>query len=160
MIRSATQQDAEAIAALYNHYVDNTVVTFEEEPVTGAEIARRIEHVTRTHPWLTYEKQGALVGYAYAAPWHSRCAYRLSVETTIYLDVKHLGEGIGSALYAALIAELRERRFHCAIGGIALPNDASVALHEKLGFRKAGEFKEVGYKLGRWIDVGYWELFL
>jgi phosphinothricin acetyltransferase len=160
VIRPATPQDAEAIAALYGHYVDNTVVTFEEEPVTGAEIARRIEHVTRTHPWFAYEKQGALVGYAYAAPWHLRCAYRLSVETTIYLDVNHLGQGIGSQLYGGLIAELKQRKFHCAIGGIALPNDASVALHEKLGFRKAGEFKEVGYKLGRWIDVGYWELFL
>lgn len=160
MIRAITRDDAERIAILYNYYIEKTVITFEEEPIDAAEMNRRIDKVTQTHPWLGQEQDGVLAGYAYAAPWHSRCAYRLSAETTIYVDSHYLGMGIGFSLYGALIEQLRARGFHCAIGGIALPNQASVALHKKLGFRKVAEFEEVGWKFGRWINVGYWELIL
>jgi phosphinothricin acetyltransferase len=101
-----------------------------------------------------------MVGYAYAKPWRPRSAYRFSVETTIYIAPGYQRRGVGAALYRDLLAALRQLDVHAAVGGIALPNDASVALHERLGFKKVGQFVEIGFKLGRWVDVGYWELIL
>ena len=159
MIRTASTADADAIASIYNHYVRETVVTFEEEPVSPAEIAGRIGEVAAASlPWLVAEQAGVVVGYARATKWRPRSAYRYSVETTIYLSPQHLGGGIGTHLYRHLIEELKGRGLHLAIGGVALPNAASVALHEKLGFRKVAHFNEVGFKFGRWIDVAYWQL--
>ena len=160
MIRAATTSDAERIAAIYNHYVEHTVVTFEEKRVTREEMARRIERVSDGFPWLVWDEAADVLAYAYAVRWHARAAYRLTVETTVYVDPGFFGREIGRSLYCELIDELRGRDFHCAIGCIALPNDASIALHEKLGFEKIGEFREVGRKFGRWIDVGYWELII
>ncbi|HWA27119.1 MAG TPA: arsinothricin resistance N-acetyltransferase ArsN1 family B [Lacunisphaera sp.] len=161
MIRSATTADAATIARIYNHYVTNTIVTFEEEAVSGREIANRIAEVqTAGRPWIAWEENCRVLGYAYANSWKSRCAYRFALETTIYLDKDATGRGGGTQLYTALIVMLREARIHSLIGGIALPNAASVALHEKLGFQKIGQFKEVGRKFDQWIDVGYWELML
>jgi L-amino acid N-acyltransferase YncA len=160
MIRPVTTSDAAAICEIYNGYVRDTVITFEEAPVAPAEMARRIEDFTARFPWLVAEEQRAIVGYAYATPWRVRSAYRFSVETTVYVASGHHGRGVGSALYRELLAALRKLDVHCAVGGIALPNEASVALHEKLGFTKIGQFVEIGYKLGRWVDVGYWELIL
>jgi len=159
-IRSVTQGDAEKIAALYNHYVINTIITFEEDRVSANEMATRIRSVTASHPWIVFEEAGALTGYAYAVNWHSRPAYRHSVETTIYVAPDQYRKGIGRALYDALLAELRDRGFHSAIGGVSLPNDASAALHERLGFEKVAHLKEVGQKFGAWVDVGYWQLLL
>lgn len=158
MLRDCTKQDAGPLCAIYNHYVEQTAITFEEVPVYADEMARRIAEVTSRLPWLVWEQEGTVVGYAYAAPWKPRSAYRHSVETTIYLDSDAQGRGIGSLLYRSLVARLRSLDVHCAVGGIALPNPASVALHEKLGFRNIGQFREIGRKFGRWIDVGYWEL--
>ena len=160
MLRTGTSFDAAQICAIYNLYVRDTVITFEETPVAVDDMARRIADVTERWPWLVWEEDGAVVGYAYAAAWKARSAYRQSVETTIYLAPQSAGRGIGSRLYGALIDELRVRGAHCIIGGIALPNPASIALHEKLGFVKIGQFHEVGLKFGRWVDVGYWELLL
>ncbi|MEJ1971518.1 MAG: arsinothricin resistance N-acetyltransferase ArsN1 family B [Lacunisphaera sp.] len=161
MLRAATSADATAIAAIYNHYVVNTIITFEEEAVPDAEMAQRIAGVLGAGlPWLAWEEDGRVLGYAYASKWKSRCAYRYAVESSIYLDQAATRRGLGTKLYIALIAALRERGIHGIIGGIALPNDASVALSEKLGFQKIGHFKEVGWKFERWIDVGYWELIL
>ena len=160
VIRVCVPADAARIAAIYNHYIERTIVTFEEQAVDAAEIERRIVATTARWPWLVAEHDGAMVGYAYASAWKSRSAYRFAVESTIYLDPAKFGRGLGTELYGALIAELRNRDVHCVIGGISLPNAASVALHEKLGFRKIGEFSEVGWKLDRWVDVGYWELIL
>ena len=161
MLRPATTADAAALAAIYNHYVRNTIVTFEEEPVSVKEVAGRIEETLENgFPWLVWAEGGKVVGYAYANKWKSRCAYRYSVEATVYLDKDATGRGLGTRLYTALIAELKESKIHGIIGGVALPNDASVALHEKLGFVKIGQFREVGWKFGKWIDVGYWELML
>jgi len=159
MIRSATTADAAAIAAIYNHYVLNTVVTFEEETVSAREVADRIAEIqTAGRPWIAWEENGRVLGYAYANSWKSRCAYRFALETTIYLDKEATGRGGGTLLYTALVETLRATRIHSLIGGVALPNAASVALHEKLGFTKIGHFKEVGRKFDQWIDVGYWEL--
>jgi phosphinothricin acetyltransferase len=107
-----------------------------------------------------WEEDGAIAGYAYATEWKERSAYRFSVESTVYVAPGLAGRGIGTRLYEALLAELQRRKVHCVIGGISLPNDASVALHERLGFVKIGHFKEVGWKFDRWVDVGYWELVL
>jgi L-amino acid N-acyltransferase YncA len=159
-IRSGTAVDAAAICEIYNGYVRDTVITFEEASIPAAEMARRIEDVTARFPWLVAEEQGAIVGYAYATLWRVRSAYRFSVETTVYVAPVQHGRGVGSALYRELLAGLRKLNVHCAVGAIALPNDASVALHEKLGFKKVGQLAEIGYKLGRWVDVGYWELIL
>jgi len=159
VIRPARVGDAAAIAFIYNHYVRETVVTFEEEPVSEADMAERIAEVAAASlPWLVAEQAGSVVGYARATKWRPRSAYRYSVETTVYLAPAHLGNGIGTQLYRQLLEQLKQRGLHLAIGGVALPNAASVALHEKLGFRKVAHFGEVGFKFGRWIDVAYWEL--
>lgn len=161
MIRMAAAADAAALARIYNHYVRETIVTFEEEPVADAEMARRLGEVQAASlPWLVAEEEGGVVGYACARPWKPRRGYRFSAEVSVYLDAAHGGRGLGTKLYAQLLAELRTRRIHAAMGGIALPNDASVRLHEKLGFEKVAHFREVGFKLGAWIDVGYWEKIL
>jgi len=159
MIRPAQPSDAEAIARIYNYYILNTVITFEEQPITAQDMAQRMLQITAENlPWLVAESAGGIAGYAYASRWKDRSAYRYSVESTVYLDAEARGMGYGSQLYGALLADLRQGEVHVVIGGIALPNEASVRLHEKLGFRKVAHFKEVGYKFGRWIDVGYWEL--
>lgn len=160
LIRPVATRDAEQIAGIYNYYVTNTIITFEGEPVAPDQIARRIERIAKSHPWLVFEDSGTVIGYAYASRWHSRCAYRLSVETTIYLAREQLGRGIGRQLYGALLDALRVSDFHCAIGGIALPNAPSIALHESFGFKKVAEFSEIGRKFGKWVDVGYWQLIL
>jgi phosphinothricin acetyltransferase len=158
-LRSASAADAASICAIYNAYVETTTITFEEDTVAEQDMAQRIADVGAARlPWLVLEVDGKVVGYAYATKWRARPAYRYSVESTIYLDRKFAGRGLGRMLYSALLDELRERGLHLVIGGIALPNESSVALHEKLGFRKAAHFTEVGLKFGRWIDVGYWEL--
>lgn len=156
--REATGSDAEAICRIYNHYVLGTTITFEEEAVTVETMGGRIAEVTSRYPWLVCEVEGKVVGYAYATGWRPRTAYRYSVESTIYLDAAICGRGLGAPLYADLIRRLREGGFHRVMGGVALPNEASVALHERLGFKKVAQFTEVGWKFGRWIDVGYWEL--
>lgn len=134
MIRPCHPSDASRICEIYNHYVRETVITFEELPVTEADMAQRIGDAIERLPWLVSEQSGAIVGYAYATPWKARSAYRFAVESTVYLAPEFTGRGIGSALYQALVAELRNCGVHCAVGGISLPNAASIALHEKLGF--------------------------
>ena len=160
MIRDATSADAESLAAIYNHYIENTVVTFEEQPISAAEMEQRFRAVTETLLWLVFEEDGQILGYAYAGPWHSRCAYRYSVEASVYLDHRAVGRGLGTRLYEALLKRLRSLPVHSVIGGIALPNAASVALHEKMGFVKVAHYRETGWKQSRWIDVGYWQLML
>jgi len=160
MIRAATPADAEAICGIYNHYVRETIVTFEEQPVLPAEMAERIVRVTATHPWLVEEHDGRLRGYAYASVWRPRASYRYSTEGTIYLAPDCVGRSLGTALYGDLLSLVRAAGAHTIVGALALPNPASVALHEKLGFEKAAELREVGRKFDRWIDVGYWQLML
>ena len=158
MIRLASEADASQVAGIYNHYIENTVVSFEEQTVSEKEIATRIDAVIPSFPWLIYEEGDQILGYAYASRWHGRCAYRYSAESSVYLDASAVGRGVGSALYERLLNELRAMELHTVIGGIALPNPASVALHEKFGFKKVAHYEEVGFKFDRWIDVGYWQL--
>lgn len=157
LIRSATLADAAAICEIYNPYIADTVITFEEQPVSVAEMERRITDVLKALPWLVVDDDGQVAGYAYAAPWRTRAAYRHSVESTIYLAPAYHGRGVGRRLYTELLTRLRARGLHRVIGGIALPNPASVGLHESLGFKKVAEFGEIGFKFGRWINVGYWQ---
>ena len=160
-VRTVTDDDAAAIARIYNHYVTDTIVTFEEEPVTGDEMLARIHDVESVSlPWLVAELNGDVVGYAYAGKWKARRGYRIAVEVTVYLDSASGGKGIGSALYFQLLTELKSNGIHTAMGGIALPNDASIKLHEKFGFKKVAHFKENGIKFGELIDVAYWQLML
>lgn len=159
MIRDATAADAAAIADLYEYYVRETVITFELDPVPAGEIARRIGAVQEASlPWLVTVEDGEVVGFAYAAPYRPRAAYLHSVEVSIYLRQGALGRGVGGELYRELLARVRELPVHLALSLIALPNDASVALHERLGFTFVGTFTEVGRKFDRWIDVGHWQL--
>lgn len=157
-IREAEDSDAAPITEIYNHYIRHSTATFEEQRVCPGELARRI---TAAHsaslPWLVATAGERLVGYAYAVNWKGRSAYRYSVETTVYVDVQMQGRGVGTRLYEALLLGLSERGMHMAMGGIALPNAASIALHERLCFIKVAHFQEVGRKFDRWIDIGYWQ---
>lgn len=160
-IRDANPDDAEAICRIYNPYIVKTIVTFEEVEVTVSEMAARMSNVVATDfPWLVAERVSNVIGYAYAAKWQERSAYRHSVQSTIYLEEAARGNGFGTLLYSALLDRLRAGPVRTALGGIALPNPASVALHEKCGFRKVAHFDQVGFKFGHWIDVGYWQILL
>ena len=161
VIRAVAESDASPIAEIYNHYVATTVITFEEEPVSAPEMARRIGDVASASlPWLVAEREGRVAGYAYASQWKARSAYRFSVEVTVYVHPGCPRLGIGRRLYEELLSALKPRGIHAAFGVIALPNEASVTLHERFGFAKVAHLSEVGFKFGRWIDVGYWELML
>jgi phosphinothricin acetyltransferase len=161
VIRQAQPQDAEAIAAIYRHYVLNTTVSFEEVPPDAEEMARRVQAVQASGlPWLVAELDGEVAGYAYATKWKERSAYRFSVETSVYLDHEARGKGLGSALYGQLVELLQAAGIHALIGGIAQPNEASVRLHEKFGFEQVAMFRQVGRKFDNWVDVGYWQRLL
>ena len=156
--RPATLADAAAVAAIYNWYIEHTVITFEVDPVPEAEMARRIEAVLAAHEWLVLERGGELLGYAYAGSFHARAAYRYTAESTIYLRHGLEGQGLGTPLYSELLRRIFLGGVQQVIAGIALPNGPSVRLHEKLGFGKAGHLTRVGRKIEEWIDVGYWQL--
>ncbi|MGD2140177.1 MAG: GNAT family N-acetyltransferase [Burkholderiales bacterium] len=158
MIRDCQASDAASICEIYNHFVCNSIATFEETPVTEQEMTQRIGTIIDHLPWLVSEHDGSITGFCYASPWRVRSAYRHSVETTVYLSPDFARRGIGAKLYAQLLARLRSRDIHSAVGVIALPNPASIAVHEKTGFRKVGHLHEIGRKFGQWIDVGYWQL--
>ena len=160
MIRNIIKEDAQQVCDIYNFYILNSVSTFEIEAITVDEIINRINRVISKYPWIVYEENDEILGYAYADEWKTRKAYKHSVESTVYLKDGESGKGIGSKLYNHLLTELRKLDIHAVIGGISLPNEASIALHEKFDFEKIGQFKEVGYKFNKWIDVGYWELII
>jgi phosphinothricin acetyltransferase len=161
-LRLATPADGAAVAALYAPYVRDTAITFEYEVPDAAEFGRRIETVLKLAPWLLAVESGpggeTLLGYAYGGTWRTRVAYRWVVETAIYVDRRQHRRGIGRALYGALLDLLRLQGFCRALGGITIPNPESIALHEKLGFRFAGNFPKCGFKHGTWWDVGFWDL--
>lgn len=156
MIRPAHIQDASVILEIYQHYVLNTHSTFEIVPPSLQLMESKIRE--SSYPWLVTELEGEIVGYAYATQWKPRHAYTHTVETSIYLHHQKVGKGFGTPLYRLLLDDLKDKGYHAALAGIALPNKTSIQLHEKLGFQKVGQLKEVGYKFDRWIDVGYWEL--
>jgi phosphinothricin acetyltransferase len=152
------ERDAAACAAIYAPSVEATPISFELTPPDAAELARRIERYSATHQFLVAEAGGRVVGYAYACRWRDRPAYDWAVEVSVYVDADHQGEGVGRALYAELLDRLAAQGFRVAIAGVTLPNPASVALHEGMGFEPIGALRDVGWKLGAWHDVGYWQL--
>ena len=153
VIRAVTPADASAIAGIYNHYIRHTTVTFEEADVSASDMAGRIATASPVRPWLVAERGGELAGYAYARTYHERAAYRHTVETAVYLDHRRVGQGLGAALYGALLDQLPRGAIHALVGSIALPNEPSVRLHEKLGFEQVGLYPQIGFKFGKWIDV-------
>jgi len=160
MIRSVEPKDAREIVDIYNFYINNTDITFEEQPVSVDEMERRIRDVTAKYPWLVIEEDGEILGYAYSSKYRERSAYRYTAELTIYMKNGEEGKGLGAELMRRVIEETRGGGIHTLISAIAIPNERSVAIHEKFGFEKAGHLKDVGFKFDRWIDVGYWELVL
>jgi phosphinothricin acetyltransferase len=160
MIRLASSEDAAAIAVIYAPYVTDTFISFEEEPPDAAEMAARLRGVHPFHAWLVSDDAGCVEGYASASPHRTRAAYRWSVDVSVYVAENSHRKGVGRALYGRLLALLRAQGFKSAFAGIALPNGASVALHESMGFAPIGLYRDVGYKLGAWRDVGWWQLIL
>ena len=157
-LRAVTADDAAAIAAIYAPYVENSIVSFETEAPNAAAIRERIEAGGALYPWLAaVDEQDAILGYAYATAFRPRPAYRYTVETTVYVRQGLHRRGIGSLLYRPLLAILEAQGFTQAFGAISLPNPASAALHERLGFLRAGTYKQVGWKQGGWWDVGLWQ---
>ena len=157
-IRFADESDAAAIAEIYRPVVESTAISFEIVPPDLSEMARRIVETTREHPWLVCEIGGRVAGYAYATKHRVRSAYRWSVDTSVYVDASVRQSGVGRGLYGSLFGILSAQGYFNAYAGIALPNAASVGLHEAVGFRKIGVYQRVGYKFGEWRDVGWWQL--
>lgn len=158
LIRTVEIKDVPMILDIYSYYVANTTITFEITPPGIEEMKRRVAETVKTFDWIIYELNEKVVGYAYYTKFKERKAYDYSCETTVYVHKDFVGNGIGSALYGQLITRLENTSKAVAIGGIALPNDASIRLHEKLGFRNVGILKNIGRKFNKWLDVGYWEL--
>ncbi len=159
-IRLATAEDAAAIAAIYAPNVTEGVASFEMIPPDAAEMARRMAASADRYPWLVCERQDGVTGYVYASTHNVRDAYQWSANVTVYIDERCRRQNIGRALYTALLALLKLQGFYNAIAGITLPNAGSVGLHEGMGFRLVGVYRNVGHKLGRWHDVGWWSLAL
>jgi phosphinothricin acetyltransferase len=157
-IRLAKESDAEAVAAIYAPYVERTAVSFETVPPPPDEMRRRIGETTEVWPWLVCDTGDRIAGYAYATQHRVRAAYRWSVDTAVYVSDAHHRRGVGRGLYASLFEILRAQGFFNAYAGITLPNAASVGLHEAVGFTRVGVYRDAGYKMGSWHDVGWWEL--
>ena len=158
--RIASVDDAAAMADIYAPYVRDTIISFETEAPVAADMAPRIARIGSQYPWLAASADGAVIGYAYACENRSRAAYRWSVDAGIYLDRSAQRRGIGRALYRRLFSLLRAQGYVNAFAGITLPNDASVGLHEAMGFALTGVYRNIGYKFGAWHDVGWWQLVL
>lgn len=156
-IRTATVDDAAAVAEIYRPIVESTTISFEETAPGADEIARRIHETTRAYPWLIAQSSAGVAGYAYGSRHRERAGYRYSVDVSVYVAQTARRCGVGTALYAALFVRLRELGLHRAFAGITLPNEASVTLHRRCGFEPVGIYKEVGRKFDRWLDVSWWQ---
>lgn len=157
VIRTATTDDAADIARIYAPFVTDTAISFEETPPDAQEIAGRIEKTLCAYPYLVAELNGRVVAYAYASQYRPRHAYRFTAEVTVYSVPEGRGQGLAARLYQEILNTLRETGFHTAIAIITLPNDKSVAFHERLGFKHLGTVEQVGYKFERWHSTGIWQ---
>ena len=157
VIRTAREADAEAMLAIYAPYVRDTAISFETEPPSVEEFRGRMRSTLEAGLWLVCEADDGSIGYAYAARFHARRAYQWTVEVTVYVRRDHHRQGVGLGLYTSLLGCLELQGFRTAVGVIALPNPASVGLHERMGFARAGVLRAAGYKHGRWHDVGWWQ---
>ncbi len=155
-LRLARADDSKSVRAIYAPNITDAIVSFEEEVPANEVMAARIAATLRTYPWLVWEQDGAVRGYAYASRHHERAAYRWSVDTAVYVAAEARGRGIARALYTGLFEVLERQRFHAAFAGVSLPNPASERLHEGFGFEPVGVYREVGWKHGAWRDVGWW----
>lgn len=155
LVRSATVADAASCAAIYGPYVTDTAISFETVPPNREQMAQRIAAALRRHAWLVLEDDGEVVGYAYGGPFKSRPAYRWSCEVSVYLKLGRRRTGAGRALYSALFDRLAERGFRTAVAGMTLPNDASVGLHQAMGFEPVGTYRRIGWKQHEWHDVAW-----
>ena len=162
MIRYATENDAKEISEIYNYYIKNTICSFEENSIDKNEMGKRISSVIdNDYVWLVYEENNQIQGYAYANKWMERNAYRFCLNVSVYLKPETTGKGIGRKLYQTLLSDNKLcEKYHAVIAGIALPNEASIALHEKFGFKKVAHYEQVGFKFNKWIDVAYWQKYL
>lgn len=158
MIRPVTIEDAQQLVDIYNYYVVHSIVTLDLLPFSIQDFEEKISAISSQFPFMVYEENDEVLGYAYANTFRTKPAYNKTVELTIYLKQNTLGKQIGKKMYSELIQELKTQNYHVLIGGLTLPNDASVKLHEVFGFEKVAHFKEVGYKFGKWHDVGFWQL--
>jgi len=160
MIRTATKNDAQQLADIYNYYIRHTLVTFEEIELTVAQFAERIEKIAENYPFIVYEENNEILGFAYGNKWRERSAYRFALESSVYVKQGYFGKHIGTHLYEQLFKLLKEQGCKQVIGVITLPNETSVKMHERFGFHKAAHFKSVGIKFNTWCDVGFWQLSL
>src|SRR6187401_1845700 len=159
LIRMATEADAAAVLAIYGPFCESTVISFEYEPPSIDDVARRIRNVTAYYPWLVLD-DGGVIGYAYASRHRDRAAYAWSIDTAVYIHPAHHRRGVGRALYTALFHLLRRQGYFKAFAGVTLPNPGSVGLHEAMGYQPVGVYRGVGYKHGAWRDVAYFQLML
>lgn len=160
MIREVRPDDAAQIAGIYNHYILETTISFETQPLSAEDMRIRIEEISSYFPYFVAENNGKLTGYCYAHPWKERAAYCKTLETTIYLASEAKGRGLGTRLMTQLIKECRNRGYHALIACITAENEESCQFHERLGFKKVSHFEQVGQKFGRWLDVADYELIL
>ena len=161
MIRPIRIEDAAAVAAIYNHYIEHSTATFDTEPLSDRQMLSRLEAIVGRYPgYVSLSGAGELQGYAYAHPWQEKAAYRYTLETTIYLAPRFVGQGIGRALLSHLVEGCRREGYRSLIACITQGNVASEALHRKMGFRPVSRFVQVGTKFGRWIDVADYQLLL
>lgn len=158
IVRLARRDDVPAVLDIANHYALNTTANFAVEPETLDDWRGAFDGSSDRYPWIVAEVDGAVVGFAKATPWKGRCAYAHSAEVTVYLRPGCAGRGLGKALYRRLFAIMEAQGFRSALGGITLPNDASVALHESMGMKRVALFERIGFKFDAWRDVGYWQI--
>ena len=158
MIREVKIEDAKQLVDIYNYYVLNTVVTFDDVPFLVEAFEEKITTISSNYPFIVFEEDNEILGYAYAGKWRQKPAYKHTVESTVYVKNGVHGKRIGTRLYAELLELIKQQNYHTVIGGLTLPNEASVKLHEKFGFQEVAHFKEVGLKFGKWLDVGFWQL--
>ena len=158
MIRNFQLKDIEQLTNIYNHYVLNTIITFDHIPYSPEKYLKKIERIDAEFPCIVYEENNEIAGFAYGSKWRAKPAYKNTVESTVYLKHSSKGKQIGSKLYTELLKQLKEQKYHAIIGGISLPNDPSIKFHEKFGFKKVAHFKEVGRKFDKWVDVAFWQL--
>ena len=156
-VRDATPGDADACRAIYEPYVHDGAITFEEESPNVEQMAQRIAAAQERHAWLVLVDRDEVCGYAYGARFAPRPAYRWACEVSVYLGTQHHGKGGGRMLYEALLERLSQRGYHLALGGMTLPNPASAALHRSLGFEESGVYRRVGFKHGAWHDVAWFQ---
>ncbi|GAA3613823.1 GNAT family N-acetyltransferase [Flavivirga amylovorans] len=160
MIRSFNVSDTKELLDIYNYYVLNSIVTFDDEALSLEAFEDKITRINADYPFIVFEDEenNEILGYAYGSKWRPKPAYKHTVESTVYVKHGVLGKQIGTKLYRELLSQLKEQNYHIVLGGLTLPNDASVKLHEKFGFNQVAHFKEVGLKFGKWLDVGFWQL--